>query len=148
VASIIGGIIAGLIAGIAMGIVSDLAYRLKIFKSSLFLVDGMFLFRFARSKPSQGQLYIAGIPIHLVTSAVFGGMYVLGTVLLGLNAFSPVLTAAYFFLLLLSMLFIALPVAGQGLAGRKVHSATWLEQVVLHIVFGVAYYRALQMLAG
>jgi hypothetical protein len=128
-----------------MGIVSDLAYRLKIFKSSLFIVDGNFLFRFSGAPPSRSRLYAAGIPIHLVTSAVFGAVYSLGTSILALNPFSPGLIAIYFFLLWLSMLFIALPVAGQGVAGRNAHPATWFEQLILHAVFGVAYYRAIQM---
>ncbi len=143
--SLISGLVAGVLAGIAMGIVSDLAYRLKIFKSSLFVVDGNFLFRFSGSQPSQKQLYAAGIPIHLVTSGVFGAVYGLGTSVLSLNPFSTSLIALYFFLLWLSMLFIALPVAGQGMAGRNAHPATWVEQLILHAVFGIAYYRALQM---
>jgi hypothetical protein len=137
------GMLAGILAGIIMGIVSDGAFRLKIFRSSLLLVDGNFLFRFSRRKPTKAQLYAAGIPIHLVTSGVFGGVYAAGTSYLGLAPLSPSLVAAYFGILYLSMLFIALPIAGQGLAGSKAHSSTWFEQLILHIIFGAGYFNIL-----
>lgn len=50
------------------------------------------------------------------------------------------------FMLWLSMLFVALPIAGQGLLGRKLGSLIWLEQIVLHIIFGIGLWRTLYLL--
>jgi hypothetical protein len=41
------------------------------------------------------------------------------------------------------MLFVALPIAGQGSFGKKVGNSVWLEQLFLHAVFGVAFWWAL-----
>lgn len=140
--SLISGAIAGIMAAILMGIVSEAGYRTGIFRSSLFLVDGAFFLRVTGKGPGRGE-YFAGIPIHIFTGAVFGSIYMAGTTLFSMNAFSPGLVSLYFFLLWLSMLFIALPLAGQGFMGRKASSRTWLEQLFLHIVFGVGYYYSL-----
>lgn len=149
-ASFIPGITAGIGAGIAaavlMGLVSEVCYRAGLFRSSLFLVDGSFFFRFTGKGAGKG-LYLAGIPIHLITGAVFGAIYMAGTGFFRLDSFSPWLVALYFFLLWLSMLFIALPIAGQGIMGRNASAHTWIEQLFLHIVFGVGYYFALIPLA-
>lgn len=144
--SIVPGIIAGIGAGIAaavlMGIVSEICYRVGLFKSSLFLVDGSFFFRFYGNGTGKG-LYLAGIPIHLFTGAVFGAIYMAGTGFLRLYPFSPGIVALYFLILWLSMLFIALPIAGQGIMGRNASTHTWIEQFFLHVVFGTGYYYAL-----
>ena len=145
-ASLLLGSMAGIIAAIVMGTLSELGYRLGIFKSSLFLIDGSFLLRFIGKVTVKGQ-YMAGIPIHLFTGAVFGAIYGTGTGLFGLNPFLPWLVTLYFLLLWLSMLFIALPIAGQGIMGKKASPHTWLEQLFLHIVFGVGYYYAIVTLA-
>ncbi len=44
------------------------------------------------------------------------------------------------------MLFMALPVAGQGLLGKNLGALTWLEQIALHIVFGIGLWSALYAL--
>ena len=144
-AKIIQGIFAGFLAGIIMGLASECLYRLKIFKSSLLLVDGMFFIRSIRIKPSDAALYAAGIPIHLITSSVFGGIYIIISAILKIDALSPYVISFYFFIMWLSMLFIALPVAGQGMLGERLHRSTWLEQLALHIVFGITYFEALQI---
>lgn len=144
-AKIIQCVFAGFLAGIIMGLASEILYRLKIFKSSLLLVDGMFFIRSLRIKPSDAALYAAGIPIHLITSSVFGGIYIIISAILKINALSPYAISFYFFIMWLSMLFIALPVAGQGIFGNRLHRSTWLEQLILHIIFGLAYFEALQM---
>jgi hypothetical protein len=41
------------------------------------------------------------------------------------------------------MLAIALPAAGQGFLGRKIRGHVWLEQLILHIVFGFNFWWAL-----
>ncbi|MDD3846113.1 MAG: hypothetical protein PHC90_07080 [Syntrophorhabdaceae bacterium] len=134
------GFLAGLVAGMAMGITSEVAARLRIFKSSMFIVDGKFLLRNFGMEGSPKLVYLAGVPMHLVTSGVFGAMYPVAAGLAGLETLSVGLTAFYVFLLWLSMLFIALPTAGQGFFGSKAGPLTWLEQVLLHIVFFVIYY--------
>jgi hypothetical protein len=141
-ANLISGIMAGIAAAILMGIASEIGYRMGLFKSSLFLIDGSFFLRFTGKKTGEGQ-YLAGIPIHLLTGAVFGAIYVAVTDFFGLNPLQPGLVGLYFFLLWLSMLFIALPIAGQGMLGRKASPRTWLEQLFLHVIFGVGYYYSL-----
>jgi hypothetical protein len=141
---LIQGVFAGFMAGILMGLSSEILYRLKIFKSSLLLVDGMFFIRSLGINSSDAALYAAGIPIHLITSSIFGGIYIVISAALKINALSPYAVSFYFFIMWLSMLFIALPVAGQGVFGKKLHHSTWLEQLFLHIIFGLAYFVALQ----
>jgi len=137
------GAVAGILAGILMGLASEACFRTRLFKSSLILVDGEFLFRTVNVKPNNRTRYIAGSVIHLITSGVFGGIYTAAAHLLALTPLSALLVSIYFFVLWLSMLLIALPIAGQGLLGRKAGSATWLEQLILHVVFGAGYYAAL-----
>ena len=141
---LIQGISAGLMAGILMGLASDILYRLKIFKSSLLLVDGMFFIRSLKIKSSNATLYAAGIPIHLITSCIFGGIYIFLSAILKINFLSPYAVAFYFFIMWISMLLVALPVAGQGILGKKLHHLTWLEQLILHVIFGLAYFVAIQ----
>jgi len=136
------GIGCGILAAVLMGIVSDVGYRIGLCKSSILVIDGSFFLKLIDKENGKGR-YLAGIPIHLFTGAVFGAIYMAGTWFFGLNYRSPGLVAIYFFLLWLSMLFIALPTAGQGVMGRKASSRTWLEQLFLHAVFGAGYYQAL-----
>ncbi len=143
---IVGGAIAGVLAGILMGLASEVCFRTGLFKSSLILVDGEFLFRTLKMKPGGQVRYIVGSVIHLITSGVFGGIYVAATHLFGLIPLSAFLLSIYFFVMWLSMLFVALPVAGQGLLGKKAGAATWLEQLILHILFGAGYYAFLRMM--
>jgi hypothetical protein len=140
------GVLAGVLAAVVMGIVSEAGYRFGLFRSSLLLVDGAFFLKFAGKENGKGQ-YLAGVPIHLFTGAVFGAIYMAGTGFLRLDPFSPELVALYFFLLWLSMLFVALPVAGQGILGRRASPHTWFEQLLLHVVFGAGYYYALTALS-
>jgi len=143
---IVEGVIAGILAGVLMGLASEACFRVRLFKSSLILVDGEFLFRTLNMKPGDRTRYIVGTVIHLITSGVFGGIYIAATHLVALTPLSALLVSIYFFVLWLSMLLIALPIAGQGLLGRKAGSATWFEQLTLHIVFGAGYYAALRIM--
>jgi hypothetical protein len=45
----------------------------------------------------------------------------------------------YVFILWLAMLAVALPIAGQGFMGKKIRSSVWLEQLVLHVIFGFSF---------
>lgn len=137
------GMMAGLLAGIAMGIISEAAYRLRIFRSSLLVIDGSFAMRFLKGDDDRALIYLFGIPIHLLTGIVFGGVYLSGTHILKWDSQSPVLLSLYIILLWLGMLFVALPMAGQGLLGTRKGLFTWLEQLVLHIVYAIGLRLAL-----
>jgi hypothetical protein len=76
----------------------------------------------------------------------FGIGYVVPVSLFKLDLLNGWLTAFYVFILWLSMLFMALPVAGQGLLGKNLGALTWLEQIALHIVFGIGLWSALYAL--
>jgi hypothetical protein len=56
------------------------------------------------------------------------------------------LIALYVFMLWISMLFVALPIAGQGFLGRRLGLLTWLEQLVLHVIFGIGLWGTLYLL--
>lgn len=139
------GIAAGIAAGILMGIVSDVLFRINIFRSSMINIDGLFIYRYSKNPPSHSALFIVGLLLHLFTSALFGGIYIFATNFLNIEALTPWAVALYFFVLWLSMLFIALPVAGQGFLGKKVYKFSWLEQLILHIVFGTGYFYVLKL---
>lgn len=140
------GFVAGVAAGAVMGVTSDVAARLRIFRSSMFVVDGRFLLRASGMKGSSIGLYAAGIPMHLATSGIFGAIYPVAARFAGLETFSSALVALYVLFLWLSMLFIALPTAGQGFLGSKAGPLTWLEQLALHVVFFLVYYGMLRVI--
>jgi hypothetical protein len=141
--SIIDGLVAGLIAGIFMIVVSEIGYRLGLIRGNLVIIDGSFAWRMIAAKNNTVGTYILGILIHLITSLVFGLVYALLTRIVEFESRSVMLIALYIFLLWLAMLFVALPIAGQGLFGKKVGNSVWLEQLFLHAVFGVAFWWAL-----
>jgi hypothetical protein len=89
---------------------------------------------------------LLGIPVHLFTSVSFGIGYVAPATILKLDLFNAQLIALYVFILWLSMLFVALPIAGQGILGRRLSSLIWLEQLVLHVVFGIGLWGILYFL--
>jgi hypothetical protein len=140
---VITGFISGAVSGIVMALVSHMLFRLRIFKSSLIVVDGSFLFRTLKYHGSPSLVAGAGLCIHLATSGAFGGLYFIAAQLLGINVATVIsfpLISLYVALLWLSMLFIALPVAGEGFLGKKSGSLSWLEQLILHGVFCIFYY--------
>jgi hypothetical protein len=53
---------------------------------------------------------------------------------------SVVPIAICIFLFLLAMLFVALPIAGQGVLGKKAGKAVWLKQLFRKAVFGVTFW--------
>jgi hypothetical protein len=142
--SVLWGFVAGVTSGFFMALVSEIAYRLHGFASSLIVVDGSFAVRMV-GREARGQtdllVYFLGIGIHLVTSGIFGAIYAVLTNLFYLDPGSFVLFAAYVVLLWLAMLFSALPIAGLGLLGRGAGRFTWLEQLLLHVVFGVVFWQ-------
>jgi uncharacterized membrane protein YagU involved in acid resistance len=85
-------------------------------------------------------VYSIGIFVHLVTSIIFGIIYVLIAELVGFELRSIWPIAVYVLLLWLAMLFSALPIAGQGFLGSKVSRYAWLEQLILHIFFGLSFW--------
>jgi len=142
--SIVWGFVAGVASGFFMALLSDIAYRLHFFGSSLIVVDGSFAVRMM-GKDIRGQpgslVYPLGIVIHLLTSGVFGAVYAVLTNLFHLDPGNVVFFSIYVFLLWLAMLFSALPIAGLGFLGRRAGRFTWLEQLLLHIVFGVVFWQ-------
>lgn len=141
--AVIAGFLAGASAGVVMGIISHALYKLRMFRSSLIVIDGSFFFRTIGKKDSPGPVAAAGLVIHLVTSGAFGAIYFIATGILGINpadaASSFALVGLYIAILWLSMLFIALPISGQGILGTRSGKNSWLEQLLLHAVFFIAY---------
>ena len=140
------GFLAGLIAGVCMVIISEAGYRTGILKSNLIIIDGMYASRLFHNKPPVLLNYLSGILIHLIMSMVFGLVYALSALIIGFQAVTVPPVVIYTLLLWLAMLFIALPIAGWGLLGKKIHRYVWLEQLLLHIVFGIVFYEVLIML--
>ncbi|MEQ8204447.1 MAG: hypothetical protein ABRQ31_11760 [Smithellaceae bacterium] len=136
---------AAVIAGIAMAILTGIGYRLGTIKANLLLIDGKFALNLAGIRARQPLVYAVGTAIHLVTSAVFGVVYYAVTHLFAFDPSNKLLLTAYVFLLWLAMLFIALPVAGQGLLGRRAAASAWYEQLLLHVVFGVVLWMGLSL---
>ena len=137
------GIIAGLIAGAIMGIISQFGYLLRILHSNLIVVDGIFAQRILNRDEGAGSVYFFGIIIHLITSLIFGIIYVVIGHYLDFELRKAVPLVIYVFVLWLVMLVVALPVAGQGLFGREIRGPVWFEQLLLHIIFGFSFWWAL-----
>jgi hypothetical protein len=140
------GLVAGLKAGILMGLTSHAGFKVGIFKSSILIIDGTFVQHILNLKYDKKSAVLYGIPVHLFTSVSFGVTYALLISILKLNPMNGWLIALYVFLLWLSMLFVALPTAGQGFFGKSLGPLTWLEQLVLHIIFGIGLWGTLYVL--
>jgi hypothetical protein len=140
------GLIIGLLAGILMGIVSEIGYQIGIFKSSLFIIDGSFVANILGVKVNRSKVYTFGIPLHLITSMVFGGVYKSMTDLLNWNPHAVWILTSYIIILWLSMALVALPISGQGFLGKKGGRFAWLEQLLLHIVYGTGLWLVLSII--
>ena len=138
-------LLAGAVAGIAMGIISDGGYRLRLFRSSQVLVDADWGLRTVPAPTGAGARYALGWGMHIATSAAFGAAYGIITWAFDWDLQSPWLVTLYAALLWVSMLLAALPVAGQGFLGRRTGRWAWLEQAVLHVVFGLVFWSILQL---
>ena len=143
---VIDGLLAGLIAGIFMGIFSQIGYWVGLVKSHLIVVDGAFVLRMIKQEGGTAITYAAGTVIHLVTSIVFGIVYSVIAKLADFEVQSVVPVVIYIFVLWLAMLAVALPIAGQGFMGNKIRNVVWLEQLVLHVIFGLGFWWALGIL--
>ena len=137
------GPISGLAAGILMGLISHAGFKAGIFKSSIFIIDGMFVLQRSGLKYNGNKAALFGIPVHLFTSASFGLAYAVIVSILKVKPINGWLIALYVLMLWVSMLFVALPIAGQGSLGRRLGPVTWLEQLALHIVYGIGLWGAL-----
>ena len=137
---------AAVIASVFMGIVSELGYRLGLFRSNLVLIDGGFAQRVINLKDKLPVRYLVGSGIHLFTSAVFGVVYYGIIEIFDLQASSVKVISPYVFFLYLAMLFSALPTAGQGVLGRKAGRFAWVEQLAFHAVFGISMWWALEIM--
>jgi len=140
------GVLAGLAAGILMGLISHTGFKAGMFKSSILIIDGIFVQQRIGLKYSEKRSVLFGVPVHLFTSLSFGLAYAVLINMMQLEPRNGWLIALYVFMLWLSMLFVALPVAGQGFLGRRLGTITWLEQLVLHVVFGIGLWGTLYFL--
>jgi len=140
------GFVSGLAAGILMGLLSHAGFKAGIFKSSILIIDGMFVQQRAGLKYNEQQAILFGVPVHVLTSVSCGVAYAVLISIMKLELVNGRLIAFYVFLLWLSMLFVALPIAGQGFLGRKLGPVTWIEQMVLHVVFGIGLWGTLYYL--
>jgi hypothetical protein len=143
--TVVGVTLAAVIAGVAMAALTEVGYRLGMIKANLLLIDGDFALKMAGIKAGQPLVYAVGTVVHLFTSAVFGAAYYVITLFLNVDPASIVVLTIYVVLLWLSMLFFALPVAGQGFLGRRAAPSAWYEQLVLHAVFGVVLWAGLAL---
>jgi len=140
------GLVAGLIAGILMGIATVIGDRLGLLKANLVIVDGSFALRLMNRSENNVAIYSLGIVIHLVSSAVFGVIYVILAKLFGFDTRLMLVIIVYVFVLWIAMLLVALPVAGQGIMGKKISGVVWVEQLVLHTIFGLGFWWALGLI--
>ncbi len=140
------GVLSGLAAGTVMGLISHAAFRLGIFKSSLFIIDGSFTLKSLGMKHGETRSVVLGMPVHLFTSISFGLGYAILAEILGIEPANVWMISMYVFLLWLSMLFVALPVSGSGILGKRLGATTWFEQLILHAVFGIVLWYALHLL--
>ena len=140
------GVLAGLIAGIPMGIATEIGYRLGLLRSNLVIVDGSFALRLMNRVEGGFAIYVLGTVIHLVTSAVFGIVYVILAKLFGFETRLAPAIIVYVFVLWIAMLLVALPVAGQGIMGQKIGKVVWAEQLILHVIFGLGFWWALGLI--
>ena len=140
------GLVSGLAAGILMGLISHAGFKVGIFKSSILIIDGMFVQQRAGLKYNEQQAVLFGVPVHLFTSLSFGLSYAVLISIMKLQLVNGWLITLYVLMLWLSMLFVALPIAGQGFFGRRLGAFTWLEQLVLHVIFGIGLWGTLYLL--
>jgi hypothetical protein len=140
------GVVSGLAAGILMGLISHAGFKAGTFKSSILIIDGSFVQHKLRLKHEANKAVLLGIPVHLLTSISFGIGYVVPVSLLKFDLLNGYFIALYCFMLWLSMLFVALPIAGQGFLGRRLGPLTWIEQMMLHVIFGIGLWGVLYAL--
>jgi hypothetical protein len=135
-----------LIAGAFMAIATEAGYRLGIVRGNLLQVDGEFALKLIGIKSRLGLVYTVGIAVHLITSAAFGAVLYIIAEITDIDVTSVRVVAPYVFVLWLAMLFSALPLAGQGFLGRRLADTIWIEQLGLHVIFGVVLWGVLTAL--
>ena len=144
--SVLNIVIAAIIAGAFMALTSEIGYRLGMLKSNLIIIDGAFAIERLKWKRRTATIYVLGVIIHLMTSAIFGVIYYAIISLFDLSATAIYVIAPYVVFLWLAMLFIALPISGQGMVGRKIGRFSWIEQLVFHAIFGIVFWWMLDTL--
>jgi len=137
---------AAVIAGAFMALASEIGYRLGMLKSNLIITDGAFAIERLGWKRGTATIYVLGLIIHLITSAIFGVIYYAIISLFDLSATSIYVIAPYVVFLWLAMLFVALPISGQGMVGQKMGRFSWMEQLVFHTIFGIVFWWMLDTL--
>jgi hypothetical protein len=139
-------VVAAIIAGAFMALASEIGYRLGVLKSNLIVIDGQFAIERLRWTQGTTTIYVLGIVIHLMTSAVFGVIYYAIISLFDLSATATYVIAPYVVFLWLAMLFVALPISGQGIGGQKIGRFSWIEQLFFHAIFGIVFWWMLDTL--
>ena len=139
-------VIAAIIAGAFMALTSEIGYRLGMLKSNLIIIDGAFAIKRLKWKQGTATIYVLGVIIHLMTSAIFGVIYYAIISLFDLSATAIYVIAPYVVFLWLAMLFMALPISGQGMVGQKIGRFSWIEQLVFHAIFGIVFWWMLDTL--
>ena len=139
-------VVAAIIAGAFMALASEIGYRLGVLKSNLIIIDGQFAIERLRWTQGTATIYVLGIVIHLMTSAVFGVIYYAIISLFDLSATAIFVIAPYVVFLWLAMLFVALPISGQGIGGQKIGRFSWIEQLFFHAIFGIVFWWMLDTL--
>ncbi len=129
-----------------MGLISHTGFRVGAFKSSLLIIDGSFAIKMLGMHYDEPRAVRFGIPIHLATSVSFGIAYTVLTTLLKVEPTYYWSVVVFIFMLWISMLFLALPIAGHGLLGRRLSPDTWFEQLILHVIFGIVLWGTLHLL--
>jgi len=140
---VVDGFLAGLIAGVFMGAISEMGYRFGLIKSHLVIIDGEYGLEMLKLQKSRTRVYAIGVAVHLITSIVFGIIYTTISYFAGFNYWHAAYLPLYIVVLWIAMLFTALPIAGQGIAGLRIRKYVWAEQAVLHIVYGLGFWWAL-----
>ena len=145
--SIVEVIAAALVAGAFMALLTEAGHRAGVIRGNLLRVDGEFALKKSGIKTEPALVHMTGIVVHLVTSAVFGAvLFGIGEIA-DINVSTIKVIAPYVFILWLAMLFVALPVAGQGILGRRIGPWVWMEQFVAHIVFGAVLWEMIGVLS-
>jgi hypothetical protein len=143
---IVDGLFAGIIAGVFMGVVSEIGNRLGLIKSHLVIIDGEYGLKMLKRDYSRSMIYAVGTTVHLITSLVFGITYTTIAHFANFDYRHLLWMPLYIMALWLAMLFTALPIAGQGIAGRNIRKHVWAEQAVLHVVYGLGFWWTLGLL--
>ena len=136
--NLLDGLFTGLVIGILLGIPAMITEALNPTSRMPLLMD---VETFWGRKLSEGGVIFWSAVVHLGMSTLYGSF----VPLLVLQGILPPHLPLHGLLLYsvgfnLSMGFIALPIVGFGLFGRREGDFVWLELLLTHLLYGVAYW--------